>query len=110
MREGAQMSDEAQPEYVTMEGCRDRRATTKWTLGVLLGLVAVFLTGVVYAISNANNAARETDDVSTRLESHVATQKEMERHLVERLDEIRADVRENRTLLHEILRNGKQNQ
>jgi len=101
------MSGKPDDDYVTAQICQDRHSATKWILGVLVALVAVFLTGAVYAINAANEAAHRAGAAATTLESHMATQEETEQHLKQRLDEIRDDVRENRALLQEILRNGR---
>jgi len=94
-------------EHVTTEVCRERHAMTKWVLGVLVTLSSVFLAGAVYAVSIAGDASEEARTTTTTLKAHVAAQQEMERHLKQRLDEIRADVHDNRVLLQEILRNGR---
>jgi hypothetical protein len=97
-----------QPTFVTDRACRDRHSTTKWILGVLVALVGVFLAAVLYAVSAANDAVQRANEVSTTLESHVAVQAQTERHLFERLDEIRSDVRENRALLQQLLRQQRE--
>lgn len=101
------MNKETKPQYVTADMCQDRHGATKWILGVLLGLVAVFLTGAIYAITCANNAIEKANRVSATVETHVATQAEMERHVVQRLEEIKGDVREQRVMLQELLKNNK---
>ena len=93
-----------QPTFVTDRACHDRHSTTKWILGVLVALVGVFLAAALYAASAANDAVQRTNDVSTMLESHMAVQAQTERYLMERLEEIRSDVRENRALLQQLLR------
>lgn len=98
---------ERKRQFVTQQTCRDRHATTTWMFGILVGLMTVFLTGTIYAITSANHAVHKVSTVSTTLESHMAAQAEVKRHLMRRLDEIKADLREHRALLNEILKNGK---
>ena len=105
MMETAVIKDkDRQPTFVTDRACRDRHSTTTWILGLLVALVGVFLAAVLYAVSAANEAVQRVNEVSTALESHVAVQGRTERHWGERLDEIRNDVRENRALLQQLLR------
>ena len=94
-------------EYVSLQQCKDRHAATTWMFGILVGLMAVFLSGTIYAVNSALQVAKETGEVSTTLESHKAAQEEVERNLIGRLDEIKTELRDNRDLLNEILRNGK---
>ena len=95
---------ETPTRYVSQQICRDRHATTTWMFGILVGLMAVFLTGTLFAINSANHAVQEVNAVSTTVESHMAAQAEVKRHLIRQLDEIKADLRENRALLNEILK------
>lgn len=104
------MNPEPKPEYVSLQQCKDRHATTTWMFGILMGLMAVFLTGTIYAVNGANQTTRQTSEVSITLEAHMAAQCETEKNLIRRLDEIKAELRDNRSLLNEILKNGKKTQ
>jgi len=94
-------------EYVRAEACDERHSATSWILKLLVGLGGVFLAIALYAIGFANQAATRAADISTAMEAHIAAQTETERHLVQRLDEIKQELRDNRMLLEELLRNGK---
>ena len=101
------MEAEKEQQYVTTMICQDRHSTSKWMFGILTGLMSVFMVGISYSVNSAHEALKKNNVTSTTLESHVTAEVEMRRLIKERLDEIKQDVRDNRTLLDEILRNGK---
>lgn len=101
------MKAEPGQEHVSTTVCRDRHGTSKWMFGVLTGLMSVLMAGITYSVNSAHEAMRTANATATMLESHVATEAEMRRLIVERLDDLKQDLRDNRALLNEILTSGK---
>ncbi|NLE38048.1 MAG: hypothetical protein GX621_08490, partial [Pirellulaceae bacterium] len=82
-------------------------ASGRWVQRFLVGLIAVFIVAAVYAIDMANEAQSTSHKTQVTLQSHLAAEAETSRYLKERLDEIRADLREQRKLLDSLMREGR---
>ena len=92
--------------FVRAATCRVRSRATTWLLGGLLVLMGFFLTQLLNAADRVQDAERLATDVASGLKAHIAAQTEQERHIEKRLDEIKTDVRENRHLLEQLMRNN----
>lgn len=90
--------------YVRESYCEERHASSKWVQRVQIGLTALFLTAALYAVDTANRAMETSQRTQASLDAHMAAEAESTRYVRERLDEIRADIREQRTLLNSLLR------
>lgn len=90
--------------YVRQSYCAERHASSKWVQRFQVGLTALFLTSAIYAVDTANRAMKNSQRTQIILESHMTAEAESTRYVRERLDEIRADIREQRTLLNSLLR------
>ena len=111
--------------FVTKVTCASRTRASKWVVGVFFGVLSVFLALVVYAAGQANSAnahyidmhqtvSEHKQEVSTKVqgiqssfESYRAEKRATDNAVIEKLDEVKTELheqrKEQRVLLEKIL-------
>ena len=104
-------------EFVTTESCTVKHNSTKYILGGILLLCTVFLALTVFAVnfalgsSNSSmEAIKETHEIQTQVEVHIAQDIEQDKAVYQSLQEIQKDLREIKkeqgVLLEKVLENS----
>ena len=111
--------------FVTVTTCAIRTRASKWIVAALLGLMSVFVALVVYASGQASSANERYTDMGKQLHSHQqeitssvqiiksefntyrAEKRVFDNSVIEKLDEVKAELseqrKEQRLLLDKIL-------
>jgi hypothetical protein len=111
--------------YVLKEVCATRTKTARWVISVYFGILGVFLALIVYASGQAAQAntkygevvelvgdktaavSKEVDAVKSELDTHRAVQLASDKTIVDKLDEVKEQLRaqqvEQKLLLEKIL-------
>jgi len=100
--------------YITKEACDARTRSIRYVGGLFMGVLSVFLALVVYASSQASGANAGYNDmvnivhevkttahdevikVRTALDTHTARQASSDKAIVEKLDEVKRELHEQR--------------
>ena len=106
----------APPEIpMTVDECERKHKATRWVTGSIFVMMALFMTGVAWAVVagyEANDAARDAD---AKVKIHTATQTEVVKRIEHRLlsvdddvKEIKAELKDQRKMIEDLWRkNGK---
>jgi hypothetical protein len=78
--------------YVTVQQCRQNTQVKRWLLTILLGIMAIFLTMVGWAVTSANATAESTIEVKQALMVRQAKDDEVSKNITNAITDLKTEV------------------